>query len=229
MTDRNEAGKTREATRPGGVRAGVLRRRQWLVLGLCAVLAVTGIVVWLSRSGDAQPGGTQPISVHSVPAGPGGGSAGGSVAVGPVPSPVTTHLHRRVATALIKWNKGRGGTALAAVSNQLGEATQSAGVRLFADMKQACSELATAVTAARIGPPIPDAAMQSRYIGALSKLRQAARSCIAGISTHDSEEPTVPQVDSRLLSKALEEFRAGTKELYRATWQVEALGSRHQR
>ena len=230
MTDRDEAGETREGTRPGGFRAGLLGRRQSLVLGLCAVVAATGIVVaWLSGSGSALSGGTQSRSVQSAPVNPGGGSVSSSVAVGPVASPATSYVQRKVAAALAKWNKGRGGAALAAVSNQLGDATQSAGFRLFAEMKQACSELAVAVTAARMGPSIPDAAMQRRYLGALSKLRQAARSCIAAISTHNSEEPTMAQVDNRVLSKALEEFRSGTKELYRATRQVGALGSRHQR
>jgi len=123
-----------------------------------------------------------------------------------------------VTIPVVKWNAGPGGAALAVVSGQLGKATQAAGLRLFAVMKQACSKLAAAVSAAKAEPPIPDAARQGEYARALASLAQAAAYCEAGISTRpDGDEAIDTEQNGKLLGQSASAFTAGARELYLAT------------
>jgi hypothetical protein len=129
-----------------------------------------------------------------------------------------------MAASLVRWNAGAGGTALTAVSDQLGNATQAAGLRLYTAMRLACSKLATAVSAAKAGPSIPDASLQGWYARALATLTQAAAYCQAGISVHPyGDEDTVTHQNGAMLSRSASAFATGAGELYRATAEIRAL------
>jgi hypothetical protein len=112
------------------------------------------------------------------------------------------------------------------VTRQLGNSAQAGGVRLYLAMRQACTQLTTAVTAAGAGPPIPDAAMQHRYARALAKLAAAAAHCRAGISTSPSGESVTTRVNQAMIQRSMSEFAAGARELYLATGQIKTLSYR---
>src|SRR5262249_56563164 len=95
----------------------------------------------------AQP--TAPVASSQAPPGAGAGSNGlarSSVLRWPPGHP----------RQILRWEAGPGGTTLAAVRELMGTAMQSAGLKLYAAMRLACSQLASDVNTAQAGPPIPD-------------------------------------------------------------------------
>ena len=181
-------------------------RRPAAVLGSPAAAAGT-----TAPSGPAATAGTTGTTA------PGGPAAPSRAASRPAFSP-------RLARALTGWNAGRGGTALAAVTTAVGDATQAAGLRFYAEMRQACGQVATAVAAARPSAPIPDPALQHRYASALAKFAKAATNCRAGVSVHThGDEDVETHENQRMLRRSMSEFVAGGTELYRATASIEAL------
>lgn len=134
---------------------------------------------------------------------------------------------RALATTLVKWDAGPGGTALTQVSADLGAATQESGIRLFGPMLQACSSLAIAVTTAKSGPPIPDVGMQTLYGRALAKLAEAATECRAGLSQYPTEDEGLQtRANPTVVHQADLELAAGAKYLYQATVDINAAHSR---
>lgn len=131
-------------------------------------------------------------------------------------------LPRELANVLKKWNPGRGGAALAAVSSDLGSATQAAGAKRYVLMRPACSSLATAAKEAQAAPPIPDTSMQRLYVKALTTLGSAATVCLSGIDEHAYGDDGVETHENpALLSQAVSEFTLGARELYSATLKIE--------
>jgi len=134
---------------------------------------------------------------------------------------------RTLAATLRNWDAGRRGAALAAVSADVGNASQAAGLKLYAPMRLACVSLGTAVTDAKAEPPIPDAGMQQLYARALATLASAAADCRAGISAHPyGDEDIQTHENSAALGRSASELAAGTRELYLATVKISAVTRR---
>lgn len=127
------------------------------------------------------------------------------------------------ARQILRWDAGPGGKTLAAVAEQMGTAMQSAGLRMYAVMRLACAQLASDVSTARAGPPIPDDAMQRLYARALAGLSRAAADCHTAISIHEDGEDTQVHANGPLLSRSRVEFAAASTKLYRATGEIESL------
>jgi hypothetical protein len=129
---------------------------------------------------------------------------------------------------VVSWQSGVGGRDLTAVSARLGTALQAGGMKQYASMKSACTQLATSVTAAEAGPQIPDAAMQSLYTKALSDLAKGASDCRTAISVKASGEETVQaNVDTATFKRATTELSAGATGIFRSTAEIEILSRQH--
>jgi hypothetical protein len=130
----------------------------------------------------------------------------------------------RLSRQILRWEAGPGGASLARVEAQLGTAMQTAGLKLYVTMKNACGALASNTRTAQAGPPIPDRAIQRSYGQALAGLYSAASDCQAAISIHATgDETTETRLDSALLSRARAEFALMSSHLYRATAQISSL------
>jgi hypothetical protein len=105
----------------------------------------------------------------------------------------------------------------------MGYALQAFGARLYFPMKLACARLASDTRAAQTAPPIPDAAMQRMYGGALARLSLAAANCRQAISVLLGDESTETHVQNVVIHRSLAEFAAGSKTLYIATAEISAL------
>lgn len=212
-------------------------RRYWLWVALSCAVAVAA-VAFVNIPGNSNtlaplgvqlttPGGAaSPVGASAATPHP-GATEPVPVAV-PVPSPsglgAVSHLPRKLAAALAKWDAGIGGAGLTVVLNNLGNATQNDGLKLYAAMRTACLTVSTAVTAARASPPIPDAAMQTWYARGLTSLAKAAVDCRAGISAQAKGEESVQTEETpAVLHRSESEFATGAKELYRATAKIKAL------
>jgi hypothetical protein len=124
---------------------------------------------------------------------------------------------------ILRWDSGPGGKTLAAVREQMGTAMQSAGLKLYAGMRLACAQLASDVSTAQAGPPIPDNAMQRLYAKTLAGLSRAAAHCRTAISIHVDDEDVETHVNRPLLNRSRVEFAAASTKLYRATGEIESL------
>jgi hypothetical protein len=231
------------AAAPQGAAAAVGRwpevlRRHWLWLAVSAavVLAVVAAVtIPGSSSGFAPTASSQQLTSggtagHSAPAAaaPAPATAASPAAVAsPGTVPGMAPLPHKLAVTLASWDAGRGGVALAVLLKDVGNTTQSAGLKLYDAMKIACSTVSTAVPAAQGSPPIPDATMQKRYSQAQATLAKAAADCRAGISAQANGEETVQTEEiPAILHRSESEFAAGSKELYLATAQIRALNNK---
>jgi hypothetical protein len=213
------------------------RRMLLIVLGACLCVAAAGVAVAVFAS----PGGGSAGQV----AGPDNGQAapantpGAQPAALPPSSPSTSRPQPpgsglaksvlrwppRLNRQIRRWEAGPGGKALAAVEEQMGTAMQSASLRLYPSMKLSCAGLASQISTAQAGPPIPDAAMQRQYARALSRLSRAAADCRSAISvdqTGDESEQT--HVNGPLLKRSRLEFAEASATLYRAIGAIESLG-----
>jgi len=123
-----------------------------------------------------------------------------------------------------RWWAGSGGTALTAVEAQMGNAMQAAGLKSYSLMRLACVSLASGISRAQSGPPIPYDVMQRLYARTLAGLSRAAADCHTAISTHGEGEDTEIHVNGPLLDQARAEFAAMSKKLYAATAEIQALG-----
>ena len=122
-----------------------------------------------------------------------------------------------------RWAAGAGGTALANVETEMGTAMQSAGLKMYVPMRQACATLASDVSTARTGPPVPDGAIQRLYLRALAGLSRAAANCQAAITVRAGDETVDAHVNQALLTRTRLEFAAMSERLYRATAALRSL------
>ena len=122
-----------------------------------------------------------------------------------------------------RWAAGAGGRGLANVETEMGTAMQSAGIKLYVPMRQACVILASEVSTARTGPPLPDGAMQQLYLGALAGLSRAAADCQAAITVRAGDETVDAHVNQALLARTRLEFAIMSEKLYRATAATRSL------
>jgi hypothetical protein len=200
-----------------------------LTLAILAVAYLPGHGHWLPAAAGAtaaggpaagRPGGrAAPAPTVTTVTTPPGGPAAVAAAAAPAPA-----VPRPLARALGRWNSGRGGPALAALSSAVGGATQDGGLQQYAAMRQACAQVTTAAAAAKSGPPIPSAALQRWYASALAAFAAAAADCESGITVRpDGDEYQQTHQNQRLLHRAGAEFAAGGTDLYRATATVQEL------
>jgi hypothetical protein len=105
----------------------------------------------------------------------------------------------------------------------MGTAMQSAGLKLYAAMRLACVQLASDISTAQAGPPIPDAAMQRLYARALAGLSRAAPDCRAAITMGGDGEDLSAEVHGSLLTRSRAEFAVASAKLYRATGEIDSL------
>ena len=201
-------------------------------VGLCLVVAGVAVAVFSSPGGGhvgrvagagnspavATPQAAQP----TAPAAPSRGTPGPRVSSDGLAKSVLRWPPGRT-RQILRWDAGPGGKTLAAVREQMGTAMQSAGLKLYAQMKLACAQLASEVSTAQAGPPIPDNAMQRLYAKALAGLSRAAANCHTAISIHEDGEDTKAHVNGPLLNRSRAEFAAASTKLYRATSEIESL------
>ncbi len=143
----------------------------------------------------------------------------------PLPSSGALPLPSSDQVEAAEWKSGEGGAALSAVTSQAGAVGQASAMKLYVEMKQACENLATSVSSAQSGPPIPVVAMEALYQKALSELATAAAVCQAGISEQaDGDEYVLTTQNSADLSASIAALALGSKDLYEATGQISDLG-----
>jgi hypothetical protein len=213
-------------------------RRRWLWIALSAAVAVAGVAALnVPGNSNAFPAAAgAPVSAPAAAAasrpGPGLPNPDATEPVpAAVPSPArvatsarSSHLPPKLAASLASWKAGSGGATLAALSIQLNSATQADGLRLYATMRLACTQVGNEVTAARAGPPIPDATMQGWYARALATLASAAADCRAGISVHPyGDEDIQAREYPKALNRSTAEFATGAVDLFRATAKINSL------
>jgi hypothetical protein len=211
-------------------------RRVLLLACLCVTIAGVSIAVISAAGGPAnrvadvgtgQPSQTaagQPSknghSSASKSQNPGGGaSSAGRKSTGP-------HLPPRLRRQTLRWETGPGGRALATVEQHIGTAMQSAGLRLYSDMRSLCLTLTSDVGKAQAAPPIPNAARQRTYSRALAGIANAAADCRLAISIHAAGDEDVEiHVNKALLTRTRREFAAMSGLLYLATRDIRLLTS----
>jgi hypothetical protein len=201
-------------------------------VGLCMVVAGVSVAVFSS------PGGGQAGRVAGAGNAPSVATPQAAQPTGPVassratPPPGTTSdgLAKSVlrwppgrTRQILRWEAGPGGKTLAVVVDQMGTAMQTAGLKQYANMRLACAQLASEISAAQAGPTIPDTAMQRLYAKALNGLSRAAADCRAAISVHVDGEDVNVHVNNALLNQSRAEFAVASKKLYRATGEIDAL------
>lgn len=125
---------------------------------------------------------------------------------------------------VVRWAKGRGGTAWSAVTAQLGGVTQVAGARLYSQLRLECATLRLSVQTARNAPPIPYEVMQRSYAKVLAGLAVTSGDCQEAITVRSSgDEDQRITVDKALLNRSLAEFAAESEELYTVTAEIRTL------
>jgi hypothetical protein len=202
-------------------------------VGLCLVLAGVAIAVFSSPGGsqagrDAGVGNSPAVEI--TPAAQPTAAPVASSRATPRTGGTSDGLAKSVlrwapghTRQILRWDAGPGGKTLAAVGEQMGTAMQSAGLKMYAPMKLACAQLASDVSTAQAGPPIPDNVMQRLYAKALAGLSGAAADCNNAISEHAGDEVTEIGLNRPLLNRARVEFAAASTKLYRATGEIESL------
>jgi hypothetical protein len=211
--------------------AGWPSRRVWRVV-VPSTLALFGLVaavtyVIVSSGGPApsrlrpvaaaspNPDSTEPIPQFHVPA---------QVVPVALPSTGAIPLPTYAQPAVKTWKAGPGGAALTAVTTQAGAVSQAEGLKEYVEMKSACADLASGVTAARDAPAIPDSAMQVLYQKALTSLATAAGQCKTAIFEQpEGEEYVATTENSSALRAAAAALSSGSKYLFQATGEIAAL------
>jgi hypothetical protein len=213
-------------------------RRRWAFIAV-AVLCLGVFAVGISVALLASPGGpaNRPVAgATSIPrattsatpqatsAPSSHSSTGQRVPAAPEP-PVASHgltrsailYPKRLRRQILRWEAGRGGKALAAVTAQMGYAMQDAGTKIYPAMRLACTLLRSDIKTAGSAPAIPDPAMQQMYLRALAGLSLAAASCRQAIWVTGDGEDTAFHLRNTLWNLSRTEFAAGSKVLYNAT------------
>jgi hypothetical protein len=205
-----------------------LETPRWRWMTICAALTIAILAAVYLAGGHgwlpAALGARRPAAASRPPAGAqttAPSTAGKLIARAAPPRP---SMSRRLASALLPWNSARGGSVLASLTGAGAGATQEAGLAQYADMRLACEQVATVVTAAKASAPIPDVPQQDRYAGALRSFAEAASDCESAISVRrDGDEYLETRQNERLLHRSLAEFAAGGADLNGATARIRAL------
>lgn len=225
----------RRASRAQIPRATRNRSRRVLLaagaVGLCAIVTGALLAAFSSPSGQtghvagASSGGT-PTAATRAPHSP---ELVASSTTGPnVTNAGIAKTALRYPPALkgqiVHWAAGRGGVAWWAVTTQLGNVTQTAGARLYPQLRLECASLASSAQAAMEAPPIPDAAMQRMYTKTLAALSVTATGCRNAISVSpEGDEDQRIGLNKSLLNHSLAQFATESRELYTATAEIRTL------
>lgn len=135
----------------------------------------------------------------------------------------SVHVSAQLGAALRAWNKGPGGSRLAAVTSDVGAALQAGGLGQLSSMKYECTSLAGAISSAERDPAIPDPATQERYASALGGLRKAAADCRSAISLKtDGDETVAATAPAVQLKQAQKELGSGVDDLYPVNREIAA-------
>ena len=126
-------------------------------------------------------------------------------------------------SSVASWHSGAGGRDLTAVSSRLGAALQAGDFRQYSSMKRACSKLASSVRTATAGPSIPDAALQTVYVAALTELAKGAADCQTAISVKLRDMSIETHVNKTLLNLSTSELSAGARDVFRSTAEIEIV------
>jgi hypothetical protein len=138
--------------------------------------------------------------------------------------PATLSVPKGREASVTAWGTGRGGSALQAVSDQVGVTLQATGLGKYATARRACVRLVTGVATARTAPPIPDVPMQHLYEKALTEIGRGAAGCRAAIAQHANGTAYFKvQHDVANLRQSTSVLSAGADDLYRATGELKAL------
>ena len=208
-------------------RFGILTSAVLALVGVAVIL----VVVWPAGKGASSSTGTG--------TGAGTGSSGdpaSTASAAAVRAQPPTHAAAEEANLgnavkparslrVAAWNGGHGGTAWRAVSAQLGTVLMMDAEKQVPQLRQACQALATTVTTALAAPPIPDRTMELWYKRALTEIGAGAVDCHASITSKlHGDEVLVVHQDASLINRAMSELSTGSKELYKATAYVKAVG-----
>jgi hypothetical protein len=110
------------------------------------------------------------------------------------------------------------------VTTQLGGVTQTAGARLYSQLRLECASLASSAQAALEAPPIPDEAMQRMYTKVLAALSATAANCRNAVSVSpEGDEDQRINLNKALLNQSLAQFATESRELYTATAEIRTL------
>ncbi len=119
------------------------------------------------------------------------------------------------------WNKGPGGMALKAVTTDSGNVLMSHANQQYPQMLQYCNALSADVRHAVNATPIPDGAMQAKYLKALGGFKSGISDCLAGVTQHEEGvEDTVTNVNKPVLTRAMTQFTHALSDLYVATFAI---------
>lgn len=191
--------------------------------------------------------GTHQTTSSGSPAGPASGTTtSGGIAAAKAPTGVTKAKGKVISAAklaegggalslpaskqrpAVNWQAGAGGKDLAAVSRWFGDALQAGGIRQYAVMRSACTELAGSAATAEAGPKIPDAALQTLYARALAELAKGAADCRMAIALKPSGDETIDiRVNTTLLKLSVSELATGARDIFRATAEIEIVSRQH--
>jgi hypothetical protein len=207
------------------------RGKSLIALAACACAVVAGALVAATASGGPPARVTGAGGRSTAPSAPAAqlgtgppGQAGAGSGTSDGIAGTALRWPAGLQTSMQRWNAGPGGAALSAVTRQLANAMQAAGVGLYPEARQGCSALRSSVRTAQAAPPIPYAAMQKPYQGVLARLSSAAVDCQNAISVRpDGDEGTETSLNKALLNHSLSELAAGSKALYTATARIRAL------
>jgi hypothetical protein len=201
-------------------------------VGLCAI--VTGIALAaFSSPGGQQIGhvanagdGSSPASpvqpVHTTP-GVASGKTGSRV-TGAGTAKTALRYPPALRGQVLHWASGPGGAAWSAVTAELGGVTQSAGARLYAELRLECANLGSSVRTAQGAPPIPDHAMQRGYAKALAALSVTVADCRSAVSVRpEGDEGQQIHLDRALMKRTAAQFVAESKDLYTTTAEIRTL------
>ncbi len=225
----------RRASRPRIARA-IRQRSRWVLLaagavGLCAIVTGASLAALSSSSGQtgavagASSGGSPTAATRTAQS---PGPAAPSTTRSNVTSAGIAKTALRYSPALkgqiLHWAAGRGGDAWWAVTTQLGAVTQTAGARLYSQLRLDCASLAPSAQAALDTPPIPDEVMQRMYAKVLTAVSATAADCRNAISLRpEGDEGQRINLNKALLYRSLAQFATESRELYTATAEIRTL------
>jgi hypothetical protein len=102
--------------------------------------------------------------------------------------------------------------------------TQTAGGRLYSQLRLECVSLASSAQAALEAPPIPYEAMHRRYAKVLAALFATAADCRNAISVRQKgDEDQRIYLNKALLNQSLAQFATESRELYTTTAEIRTL------
>lgn len=208
---------------PAAVRSYSLLGVALLAIGATTYLAVPA---WSGTSANsAAAAKAHPTASSTLP-----GPMPGAPTAPPAPSATPTvgpHAYSHVTpTALLpsipaftrRWTSGSGGTALAAVTALADNTLLAQQTGQYAIMLPDCQALRKATRKALIAEPIPDIAMEARYLTALTSLKLAAVTCVTAIQqVPDGVEDTVTHVNPTVMALVASELSSGESDLFAAT------------